>query len=205
MRTWLRYADLGPAGRRGGLTWREFVRAHSRSIIAADFFTVETVWLQRLYVLFFIELGSRRVHFAGCTPHPNALWVTQQARQLTWTLNAGFRTLQGDDAVECSLSTAGLSALAGYAPGAVLVLPRFAKDREPGDNVACDFFPLPQEWVTAHILHLDQPRATTRSIAYFLTGPFPRCYSTFFLAPETHDDFGAPPLPGSLATDQTRL
>jgi hypothetical protein len=51
-----------------------------------DFFTVETIWLQRLYVLFFIELGSRRVHIAGCTPNPSAPWVTQQARQLTWTL-----------------------------------------------------------------------------------------------------------------------
>jgi hypothetical protein len=47
---------------------------------------VETIWLQRLYVLFFIELGRRRVHIAGCTPNPNALWLTQQARQLTWTL-----------------------------------------------------------------------------------------------------------------------
>ena len=44
------------------------------------------MWLQRLYVLFFIELGSRRVHFAGCTPNPSGPWVTQQARQLTWTL-----------------------------------------------------------------------------------------------------------------------
>jgi len=48
--------------------------------------TVETIWLQRLYVLFFIELGSRRVHVVGCTPNPTAPWVTQQARQLTWTL-----------------------------------------------------------------------------------------------------------------------
>ena len=48
--------------------------------------SAETIWLQRLYVLFFIELGSRRVYVAGCTPHPNAPWVTQQARQLTWTL-----------------------------------------------------------------------------------------------------------------------
>jgi hypothetical protein len=47
--------------------------------LAVDFFTVETIWLQRLYVLFFIELGSRRVHLAGCTPTPNAPWVTQQA------------------------------------------------------------------------------------------------------------------------------
>jgi hypothetical protein len=86
VRAWLRAAGLGPAGSRGGMTWREFVHAHRRSLLAVDFFTVETMWLQRLYVLFFIELGSRRVHLAGCTPSPSASWVTQQARQLTWTV-----------------------------------------------------------------------------------------------------------------------
>jgi transposase InsO family protein len=86
VRTWLRAEGLGPAGTRGGMTWRDFVRAHRKSLLAVDFFTVETIWLQRLYVLFFIELGSRRVHLAGCTPNPSAQWVTQQARQLTWTL-----------------------------------------------------------------------------------------------------------------------
>ena len=86
VRNWLRKAGLGPAGTRGGMTWREFVRAHRQSLFAVDFFTVETIWLQRLYVLFFIELGSRRVHLGGCTPTPTAPWVTQQARQLTWTL-----------------------------------------------------------------------------------------------------------------------
>jgi putative transposase len=86
VRTWLRAEGLGPAGTRGGMTWREFVRAHRRRMLAVDFFTVETIWLQRLSVLFFIELGSRRVHVAGCTPNPSEQWVTQQARQLTWTL-----------------------------------------------------------------------------------------------------------------------
>ena len=86
VRAWLRAAGLGPAGKRRGMTWREFVRAHRRSLLAVDFFTVETIWLQRLYVLFFIELGSRRVHVAGCTPNPSAPWVVQQARQLSWTL-----------------------------------------------------------------------------------------------------------------------
>jgi putative transposase len=81
-----RAAGLGPAGKRGEMTWREFVRAHRQSVLAVDFFTVETIWLQRLYVLFFIELGSRRVQVAGCTPNPSAAWVIQQARQLSWTL-----------------------------------------------------------------------------------------------------------------------
>jgi putative transposase len=88
VRTWLREEGLGPAGTRGRMTWRAFVRAHRRSMLAVDFFTVETIWLQQLYVLFFIELGSRRVHVAGCTPNPSAQWVTQQARHLTWTLPA---------------------------------------------------------------------------------------------------------------------
>jgi putative transposase len=85
VRKLLREEGLAPGGKRSGLTWREFLRAQGRSMMAVDFFTVETVWLQRLSVLFFIELASRRVHFAGCTPHPSSLWVTQQARQLAWT------------------------------------------------------------------------------------------------------------------------
>jgi putative transposase len=86
VRAWLRAAGLGPAGKRRGATWREFVRAHRQSLVAVDFFTVDTIWLQRLDVLFFIELGSRRVHVAGCTPNPNAAWVVQQTRQVSWTL-----------------------------------------------------------------------------------------------------------------------
>jgi putative transposase len=86
VRVWLRAAGLGPAGKRRETTWGEFGRAHRQSLLAVDFFTVDTIWMQRLYVLFFIELGSRRVHVAGCTPNPNAAWVVQQARQLSWTL-----------------------------------------------------------------------------------------------------------------------
>ena len=71
-------SGLGPVGTRRGMTWREFLRAHRRSMLAVDFFTVETIWLQRLYVLFFIELGSRRVHVAGCAPTPSAPWVTHR-------------------------------------------------------------------------------------------------------------------------------
>jgi putative transposase len=59
VRTWLRAAGLGPAGTRGGPTWREFVRAHRRSMLAVDFFTVETMWLQRLYVLLSLAKNIR--------------------------------------------------------------------------------------------------------------------------------------------------
>jgi transposase InsO family protein len=67
-------------------TWRAFLRQQAQSMLAVDFFTVETISLQRLYVLFFIELRSRRVHPAGCTANPTGAWVTQQARQFAWTL-----------------------------------------------------------------------------------------------------------------------
>jgi putative transposase len=76
-----------PARARAQLSWREFLRAHAASIIACDFFTVETLWLGRLYVLFFLELSSRRVHIAGCTANPEGGWTTQQARQLAWSLS----------------------------------------------------------------------------------------------------------------------
>ena len=58
-------------------------------MLAVDFFTVETVWLQRLHVLFFLEIGSRCVHLAGCTASPTGAWVVQQARQLAWLLQDG--------------------------------------------------------------------------------------------------------------------
>ncbi len=86
VRKLLKDACFEPAGERSGLSWRDFLRAQAHSMLAVDFFTVETVCLQRLYVLFFVELGSRRVHLAGCTVNPSGTWVTQQARQLTWRL-----------------------------------------------------------------------------------------------------------------------
>jgi hypothetical protein len=83
----LRQAGVSPARARAQLSWRDFLRAHADSIIACDFFTVETLWLGRLYVLFFLELGSRRVHIAGCTGIPDGGWTAQQARQLAWSLS----------------------------------------------------------------------------------------------------------------------
>ena len=81
----LRQAGLGPAPRRGGPNWSTFLRTQAHAVLACDFFTVETTRLRRLYVLFFIELGSRRVHLAGITTRPKGAWVTQQARNLTMT------------------------------------------------------------------------------------------------------------------------
>ena len=78
-------ADLRPAPRRAGPSWRDFLRQQAASVLACDFFTVETVGLRRVDVFFFIELGSRRVHLAGCTTNPTGAWVTQQARNLSFT------------------------------------------------------------------------------------------------------------------------
>jgi transposase InsO family protein len=83
IRTILRRSGLGPAPRRGGPSWSEFLHAQAQGILAADFFTVETAWLRTLYVLFFVELGSRRVHVAGITANPDSGWMTQQARNLS--------------------------------------------------------------------------------------------------------------------------
>jgi transposase InsO family protein len=82
IRSILRRFGVGPAPRRGGPSWGEFLRAQAEGIWAADFFTVETVWLRTLYVLFFVELGSRRVQLAGVTAEPDCGWVSQRARNL---------------------------------------------------------------------------------------------------------------------------
>jgi hypothetical protein len=73
-------AGIGPAARRGGISWREFIRRQAQSMIACDFFTVDTITLRRIYVLFFIELSTRRVHLAGITEKPDGAWTAQQAR-----------------------------------------------------------------------------------------------------------------------------
>jgi putative transposase len=82
IRTLLRANGLGPAPRRGGPTWSEFLRSQAHGILALDFFCVETAWLRTLYVLFAIQVRTRRVHVLGVTRNPDSAWVTQQARNL---------------------------------------------------------------------------------------------------------------------------
>jgi putative transposase len=82
VRTVLRQEGLCPAPRRSGPSWSQFLRAQAQWILAFDVFPVETAWLRTLYVLFAMELGSRRVHVLGVTRNPDSAWVTQQARNV---------------------------------------------------------------------------------------------------------------------------
>jgi putative transposase len=75
-------AGLQPAPQRTHSSWRTFLRAQAASVLACDFLTVDTVFLQRIYVLFFISLATRRVEYVACTSNPDGRWVTQQARNL---------------------------------------------------------------------------------------------------------------------------
>jgi len=79
----LRTHSLDPAPRRSSATWRQFLCQQAASIVACDFFSVDTVSLRRLYVLFFIHHGTRRVFLAGITTHPTWEWVTQCARNVS--------------------------------------------------------------------------------------------------------------------------
>jgi transposase len=82
----LKDAGIDPAPRRSRQAWQAFLETQAKTILAADFFHVDTVFLRRLYVLFFIEHGTRRVHLAGITAHPAGEWVAQQARNLLMDL-----------------------------------------------------------------------------------------------------------------------
>jgi transposase InsO family protein len=79
----LRAAGLEPAPRRDGPSWSEFLRAQASGILACEFFTVETVFLRTLYVLFFIEVRTRRLHVTSSTRNPSGEFVAQQARNLS--------------------------------------------------------------------------------------------------------------------------
>ncbi len=80
-------AGIPPAPRRRELTWKQFLAAHAKTLVAADFFSVDTIFFRRLYVLIYVHLATRRLLLASCTAEPNAAWVTQQTRNLLWKLD----------------------------------------------------------------------------------------------------------------------
>ena len=94
----LKQAGIDPAPGRNSESWTTFLRAQAAGIVACDFFTVDTVLLRRYYVLFFIELHTRRVHLAGITKNPTGAWTTQAARNLMMRPHPKIRFLIRDGA-----------------------------------------------------------------------------------------------------------
>jgi transposase InsO family protein len=90
----LHAAGIDPAPRRAGPTWRQFLAAQAAGILAVDFLHVDTVLLKRLYVLVFIEHGTRRMHLGGVTEHPTGEWTVQQARNLALALGERFEDIR---------------------------------------------------------------------------------------------------------------
>ena len=90
----LRAAGIDPAPRRSGPTWRQFLHAQAAGILAVDFLHVDTVQLKRMYVLVFIEHGTRRMHLGGVTANPTGDWTVQQARNLAITLGERFENIR---------------------------------------------------------------------------------------------------------------
>jgi putative transposase len=87
VRNVLARAGIPPAPERASSSWRSFLREHGNTILACDFFTVDTVWLRRFFVVFFVSIGTRRVEYVACTANPDTAWMIQQARNMLMDLD----------------------------------------------------------------------------------------------------------------------
>src|SRR6266536_44092 len=87
-------AGVDPAPRRSEPTWKQFLTAQAHTMLACDFFTVDTVLFKRIYVLFFVQIATRQVHVVGVTAHPTGAWVAQQARNLLMDLDQRATSLR---------------------------------------------------------------------------------------------------------------
>jgi transposase InsO family protein len=87
-------AGIDPAPRRSGPTWRQFLTAQAKAVLAVDFLHVDTVFLRRIYALIAVEHGSRRTHLIGVSTHPTGAWTTQAARNLMMDLGDRLTTVK---------------------------------------------------------------------------------------------------------------